>query len=421
MKFNPFRPNGIVTPGLFSGRYDELRSIEQSLVQTRSGNPKHFIIEGERGIGKSSLIYYVQLVGSGALEAMDGTKFKFLVLSIELNDGITCQEIIKKIGLELKRQLHQRRDLTTLAKEAWDFISNWSVLSVEYKKDTAAADPTEIMEDLARAMSNIIKTSAQKLDVTRQLDGILILIDEADKPNESARLGEFVKLFTERLTKLGCEQVCLGLSGLPILIPRLRASHESAPRVFGTLSLQTMGHDDCKAVIDRGLRIGNEQNDNPITISEDAKTLIARLSDGYPHFIQQFAYSAFDEDTDNEISIEDAERGAFKNNGALDQLGKRYFDDMYYMKVWSDDYRKVLHAMTEHLDGWVSRADIMKGARIRESQINNALNALKARNIIIANPQNKGQYRLPTKSFAVWIRGIEAKRLAAPRDAEQTP
>jgi hypothetical protein len=28
---------------------------EQSLFQTKHGNPNHFIIEGERGIGKSSL------------------------------------------------------------------------------------------------------------------------------------------------------------------------------------------------------------------------------------------------------------------------------------------------------------------------------------------------------------------------------
>jgi hypothetical protein len=52
MRFNPFRPNSIVSPEMFHGRTDELTVIQQSLFQTRYGNPQHFLIEGERGLGK---------------------------------------------------------------------------------------------------------------------------------------------------------------------------------------------------------------------------------------------------------------------------------------------------------------------------------------------------------------------------------
>jgi hypothetical protein len=412
-KYNPFRPNSIVGPGMFSGRYNELLAIEQSLRQTSNGNPKHFLIEGERGISKSSLMYYVQLVGKGAIPLTDKTKCQFLVLPIELSDGVACHEIIRKIAIELRSQLVLRGDLRALAKSAWDFITNWSILGVEYKRDAGANDPTEVMEELARTMADIIRNSSGHLDTTKQIDGILILIDEADKPNESAKLGEFVKLLTERLTKLGCEQVCLGLAGLPSLIPKLRASHESSPRVFDTLTLPPIGHGDCKYAVLNGLTEANNKNQVTTNIADDALTLIARLSDGYPHFIQQFSFSAFNQDTDNVITVEDVELGAYKPNGALDQLGKRYFDDMYYVKVWSVDYRRVLHAMTDHLDGWVSRSEVNQKAGIKPSQVNNALNALKKRNIIIANPQRMGEYRLPTKSFAVWLKGVEAKRLAA--------
>ena len=54
-KFNPYRPNSLVTPGMFAGRFDEIRRTEQALLQTKFGNPQHFLFEGERGIGKSSL------------------------------------------------------------------------------------------------------------------------------------------------------------------------------------------------------------------------------------------------------------------------------------------------------------------------------------------------------------------------------
>jgi hypothetical protein len=55
-KYNPFRPNSIVTTGMFCGRFDEMKAAEQSLFQTKHENPKHFLISGERGIGKSSLL-----------------------------------------------------------------------------------------------------------------------------------------------------------------------------------------------------------------------------------------------------------------------------------------------------------------------------------------------------------------------------
>jgi hypothetical protein len=412
MKFNPFRPNSIVGPGMFSGRLNEVEAIEKSLNQTRHSNPRHFLIEGEKGIGKSSLLFYIQAVGEGRISMPDNMSFKFLVLSVELSEGLTCHEIIRKIAIELKTQVRNRHDLEQIVKTAWDFLSNWSILGVEYKKDAGARDPTEVTEELASTMKDIIVTANNKLDAAKQLDGILVLIDEADKPDATARLGEFVKLFTERLTKIGCDQVCLGLAGLPTLITTLRGSHDSAPRVFEALNLQPIGHKDSLSVIYRGIDLANQENADKTSITDEAAHLIVRLAEGYPHFIQQFAFSAFDEDKDGIIDATDVQNGAFAPNGALDQLGKRYFDDMYYVKVWSDDYRKVLHAMTDYLDGWAPRADIIRKSGIKESQVNNALTALRDRNIIIANPQHRGEYRLPTKSFAVWIKAIEAKRIA---------
>ena len=43
---------------------------------------------------------------------------------------------------------------------------------------------------------------------------------------------------------------------------------------------------------------------------------------------------------------------------------------------------------------WISRADIIKDLSIKDSTINNALRALKDRQIIFDNPNKKGSYRL---------------------------
>ena len=409
MKYNPFRPNSMVNPGMFCGRENELVSIKQSLFQTKHGNPKHFLIEGERGIGKSSLMLYVQWEASGRPLILRDTTFRFIVVSVELGGGMTAEDIIRRIGGELKAQISEMQTLRTLAKAAWDFLSNWKLLGIEYKKEAKENDGLQATEDMARVMAQLIKASSQELDVGQQLDGILVLIDEADKPSEEARLGEFLKLLTERLTKLDCHNVCFGLAGLPSLIPKLRGSHESSPRLFETLHLQTLEPAETKDVILRGLSEAKEKNGYDTEISQEALNLLAHLAEGYPHFIQQFAHSAYNEDKDNLISDDDVWEGAFKENGALAQLAARYFHELYFDKISSDDYRRVLHSMTEHLGGWVSRAHIVKNAKIKESQVNNALNALKSRGIILINPEKAGEYRLPSTSFAVWLRALEKK------------
>ena len=88
MKINPFRPGHIVTPGMFAGRGEELVTLEGVLFQTRAKNPQHFLITGERGIGKSSLLYYLQLIAKGRIDTTENAKFRFLTVSTELDEEI---------------------------------------------------------------------------------------------------------------------------------------------------------------------------------------------------------------------------------------------------------------------------------------------------------------------------------------------
>jgi hypothetical protein len=120
--------------------------------------------------------------------------------------------------------------------------------------------------------------------------------------------------------------------------------------------------------------------------------------------LQEFAHCAFATDTDNEISVQDVVSGTFSEHGALHQLGKKYFADLYIDQIGSEDYRRVLIAMAESMDQWISRPEIIVRSNVKERIVDNALHALKDRKIIIANARVRGEYRLQTRSFAVWIK-----------------
>jgi len=220
-----------------------------------------------------------------------------------------------------------------------------------------------------------------------------------------------VKVFTERLTKRGCNSVCLGLAGLSTVLQRLRESHESSLRIFQIFTLEPLLAEERIQVVEKGIAEANKINASETTITTEAKSVISELSEGYPHFVQQFAFCAFDQDTDNNIDVKDVTLGALQSDkGAIQQLGLKYFHELYFDQIGSDEYRDVLKAMAEHFDQWVSKEELRKRLKIKETTLNNAISALKKRHIILPKPGKAGVYRLPTRSFAVWINAFTKAR-----------
>lgn len=399
MRYNPFKPNNIVPPGSFTGRVDEILTIQNCLYQAKFENPQHFLIEGERGIGKSSLVNLIGNIGRGDVNL--DYEMNFIVCSIDVGGVHSQLDIVRRLGREIKSQISSSEPIKAKAGKVWDFLSNWEILGVRFHKDDKA-DPDDAREALVDQIANLME--AAKAD----RDGLLLLMDEADAAPAEANLGEFLKSVSERLAKRGCNNVLFGLAGLPITISRLRASHESSPRMFSTMRLEPLSHDECVGIIKNALADAAEKNGFDVAITIEALNLLAGMSEGYPHFVQQFGFSAFHADTDNSISVEDVIRGSHDENGAIAQLGSKYFDQLYYSKISSDEYRQVLIAMAAHGDQWVQRRNLASACDIKDSTFNNALNALKTRNIILADETRQGYYRLPTRSFAAWINAVNS-------------
>lgn len=239
------------------------------------------------------------------------------------------------------------------------------------------------------------------------------MLDEADRCSTDAGLGAFLKSVSERLSWENCNSVCFGLAGLPTLLQKLRESHESSPRLFQTMLLSSLEIEERERVVYLGLDAANVKNSTPTQIEKEAVSFLAELSEGYPHFLQQFAYSAFEADTDNLIDETDVASGAFEEGGAMTQLGDKFFSEMYHLRVMSEDYRRVLDAMAEAGDQWLTRKLIIDRSGLSESTVNNALQALKSKAVIMQDDSRRGFYRLPTRSFAVWINAYKTGRTTA--------
>ena len=411
-KINPFKPNSPTRPGMFVGRLDEIHKIDSALSQTKADRTQSFLLLGERGIGKTSLLNLVKFVAEGSIHVKkEKEKHNFLVIEIDITKETTQLALIKKIELALKRKLAKTEKARTLFKEVWNFISKVEMAGVKINNDKDI-DLEIFFEEFAYSLAdtlNRITFKGEKYFDTNY-DGILIIIDETDNASPALDLGTFVKLLIERLQKEGTEKLMFGISGLPKTKDILLQSHPSSIRLFEELYLDRLKQDEVRQVIEGVLEDSKELNGTDILIDPEAETMLVNFSEGFPHFIHQYGYCAFEQSDGIKITTEDVEKGAYEKNGALESIGNKYYHEDFYNKIKADNYRQVLIIMSEHLDGWVTRKQIKEKFKGTAPVLNNAISALHSRNIIVLKDGARGTYKLLDKGFAWWIAMTQKKK-----------
>jgi AAA ATPase domain len=391
---------------MFVGRVEELIKLESFLVQTKAGIPANFMLTGERGIGKSSLLNYIKAVAEG-LEGIEGTNVAFLVIDTDIDHSTSQLGLVEKIKLGLDRALGETETGRDFLKQSWDFLKRVEAGGFKLREGENTQSDERILEEFAYSLAGVAERvccEGTSSTFGAHFDGILILVDEADNASPQLSLGSFFKLLTERLQRRGCNHVAFGIAGLPELRNVLATSHPSSLRLFEELILGRLSIDEVRRVINIGLKRANTLNQTQTIIQNDARDHLAFLSEGYPHFIQQFAYSAFAVDEDDVIDIEDVQKGGFGRRGAMELIGDRYYRDSYYIKIQKESYRQVLRIMADKMDDWVTKKEIRARFKGPESTLDNALSALRDRQIILSKESERGIYRLQHKGFAWWIK-----------------
>lgn len=403
MKINPFNPNSPTGPGMFAGRLKEIETIEQVLFQTKANKGHGFLLIGQRGIGKTSLLNLVKYQAEGSIE-VQGQKLNFLVIEIDITKETTLFTIIKKIELSLKRKLARSEPTRKLFSDIWNFLGKVEVGGV--KVNTSKDFDKELFFEefsysLADTLKRITSKVGDKFDSTH--DGILLIVDEADNATKELDLGTFLKLLMERLQKEGTQQFMVGISGLPKTKEILIESHPSSIRIFEELYLDRLSNSDIQYVIKRVLDHSQAVNGIRTEIENEAEQNLIRLSEGFPHFIHQYGYCAFDLSDGVTITGKNVQEGAFGSNGAIEKIGDKYYRDDFYNKIKVDSYRQVLIIMAEKLDDWVTKKHIKSKFIGQAATLDNAINALRTRGIILSKEGAQGTYRLQDKGFAWWI------------------
>jgi Cdc6-like AAA superfamily ATPase len=406
---------------MFVGRLTELTRLEACLLQAKAGRPLNFMITGERGIGKSSLLNYIKWEAEGKIP-LSGSPLSFLVVDTDIDAHTTQLGLLEKIRLGLESALTKSEATRTFFRDAWSFLQRVEAGGLKLKSANHDESEELLVEKFSYTLADLAArvTSTEESLFGATYDGILILIDEADNASKALNLGSFLKLLAERLQRRECRTVLFGLAGLPQLRDVLSAGHPSSLRLFEELTLGRLSTAEVNQVIDICLREANNINPQATTIIDAARGALAYFAEGYPHFIQQFGFSAFSADINDIIEPADVFAGATGKGGALELIGDRYYRDNFYSKIQSDSYRRVLRIMAEKEDAWVTKDEIRGKFKGKETTLTNAIKTLLDRQIILSKEGAPGVYRLQHRGFAWWIRLYTADPLEVERSIERS-
>lgn len=423
VKINPFKPNSPVPAGMFIGRLDQVERLESQLYQVKAGQPTNFLLTGERGIGKSSLLLYLTALANGSI-SIESEKFNFLVIDTFLDQKTTQLGLVKKIEFNFRKNLAKTETARKFFSDSWEFLKKIEIAGVKYSNEkNKELDETsfeEFVHSFAETVNRISENKGQENIFNSIYDGVLLLIDEADNCSAELDLGTFLKLFLEKLQRRNCNHFMIGLAGLPNIKQILLNSHPSSLRIFEDIIVDQLTSKEVENVINKCLTESEKLNNIKTEITNTAKRVLVNLTEGYPHFIQQFGFCAFSKDEDNIIDETDCFEGALQPRGALDLIGERYYKDNFYNKIQKESYRQVLRIMAENSNEWVTKKYIKNKYKGKDTVLNSAIKALRDRHIILPREGQKGVYRLQHRGFALWIKLRASSAAEIKEEAEST-
>jgi hypothetical protein len=288
---NPYAPGAGTPPPALVGRDGVIQSAEISLRRLQAArSSQHQLLTGLRGVGKTVLL--------GKLTAV-AEHVGFRVIRQEAVGGA---DTIRSLLRQARRILDDldRGPKVARALRSIESVS-LTVAGAGLRVDRADARPdpealADVVIDLAAAAGD------QDL-------GVMLAIDEAQMLD--AHDIRRILAGVHRCGQDGLPLWCL-LAGLPNLVGEVAHAATYAERMFTVADLGPLTPDQvAEAIAAPAEEIGVEW-------SRDATSEIVDRSDGFPFFVQTWAYHTWNAATDEPISVADVRRAAPAANQALD-------------------------------------------------------------------------------------------------------
>ena len=302
---NPFNPGAGVSPPELAGRSEVLETAETALARTKRGrHAKSLMILGLRGVGKTVLLNHIRekAIAQGYLAEMQ-----------EAHDGAELKQLLIPVLRRLLLRLDRTRNTVETVKKGIrilrSFIGNVTVaaggaeVTLGVDPEAGYADSGNLEDDLRDVL---VATGEAARDSGTP---VAILIDELQYLSKE-ELGALIRGI-HAINQAGLPLILFG-AGLPQLAGQAGDAKSYAERLFDFPRLGALEEPDAwKAIRDPVETEG-------ASIDDQALHEIYIKSHGYPYFLQEWGYTAWNLAQGEGITQDDARAATLESIRKLD-------------------------------------------------------------------------------------------------------
>jgi hypothetical protein len=303
---NPFAPGAGTRPPELAGRDDVLERARTTLRRIRAGRPaKSFIFVGLRGVGKTVLLNEVQKIAD---------ELGCETLHVEAHDNKRLPELLvpplRRVLLKLDRlgaaTEVTRRGLRVLKSFVGSLRVKYEGLEVgiDLGPEKGVADSGDLEADLIELFVAAGEAAKSRLVV------LVLTIDELqylDEPELSALI-----MALHRISQKSLPLVLAG-AGLPQLVGQMGENKSYAERLFDFPKIGPLSEADATAALQE------PAEREGVRFDEKAVREILRVTEGYPYFLQEWGYQAWNIAERSPIEVSSARAATEEATRRLDQ------------------------------------------------------------------------------------------------------
>ncbi len=314
---NPFKPGAGHMPPYLAGR--EVEKDEFAKLINQNIILENLVLTGLRGVGKTVLLETFKPLAQKAMWCWVGTD---LSESTSVSEELVAMRLITDLSVITSSIVFEKKFVTSLGFGAKaEIVEN--KLSYEVLVELYNSIPGLIADKL-KAVLEIVWVSMQAEGKT---SGVIFAYDEAQTMSDHPSKEQFpLSLILDTFQSIQRKEIpfMLVLTGLPTLFPKLVEARTYTERMFRILFLDKLNEDNSRDAIIKPI----ETEECPVKLSRESIDIIAKVSGGYPYFIQFICKEVYD------VFVQQLSSGEAIGGVPVDEITRK-LDNDFFTGRWS--------------------------------------------------------------------------------------
>jgi hypothetical protein len=322
---SPFYPGQPVPVELFVGRKKQIdRIMTRGVGQVSAGKPIAIFVQGEYGIGKSSI--------GGFTQRLAEKDYGLHGIYATLGGARNLDDVSKAI---LEATIQSGAFYPTRSEKVKDWLAKYIgeqklfglTLNAEALKKDAPNFSTPF------GMLGFLTGAKEHLEDT-EVKGIFLVLDEINGITADPQFSHFIKgiVDTNALSNLPLP-LLLMICGVEERRREMIQKHQPIERIFDIVEIDPLNEEEMKEFFQRAFTTVN------MTVEPGAMSMLTLYSAGFPKIMHLVGDAAYWIDKDNIIGDEDATLAVI---AAAEDVGNKYVEQQVYKALKSKDYQSIL-------------------------------------------------------------------------------